>query len=318
MRSTLPSLRDLLASGGFRLRSGTRADCARCEGLSRGTVGYNSEVAHCFRCGWSANRFQLARELGLAGGPREWRRLHRLRKKPGSADTLHSASNVSAAKGAQARVPVLLEPPLNRLFPPPVQPEDFRCGGERGPADQPPQAEACATRGQRASVRRESRRRAQNEKEIRAFTRWREARLRQVSDRYWGLSRAALRAAQALRAAGATLMPDSATLGLDNATLGLDSATLGPDGATLTLDGATLTLDSAGRAPAGIALTPAEQELAWDALARFYHAEAELNAAFDLLMCSKAGAWLEDDARIEELFVMWSSVAQALLPVRVS
>jgi hypothetical protein len=28
------------------------------------------EVAHCFRCGWKANRFQLARELGLVKSPR--------------------------------------------------------------------------------------------------------------------------------------------------------------------------------------------------------------------------------------------------------
>jgi hypothetical protein len=214
MRSTLPSLRDLLAEGGFRLRTATRADCARCQGRSRGTVSYNSEVAHCFRCGWSANRFRLARELGLA---RPWRRL---------------------------------------------QPVGFSCGGERSPANEPPQAEDSATRvsslhSPASGTRRELRRRAQNEKEIRAFTRWREARLRQVSACYWGLSRAALRA---------------------------------------------------GRALASGALTPAEQELAWDALARFYHAEADLNAAFDLLMCSKASHWLNDDARIEDLFVCWKEI----------
>ena len=258
MRSTLPSLRDLLASGGFRLRSGTRADCARCEGNSRGTVGYNSEVAHCFRCGWSANRFQLARELGLARGPSQWRRLHRLRKKSGNADTFRCASNVSAAKGAQARVPVLLKPPLNLLFPKTVQHADFRCGRERGPTNQPPQAEACATRGQRASVRRELRRRARHDAAIRAFTRWREARLRQVCDSYLGLSRAALRAGRALASGG-------------------------------------LTLD--------------EQELAWDALARFYNEEARLGAVLDFLSCAKAGAWLEDDVCIEELFQHWREIS---------
>jgi hypothetical protein len=105
------------------------------------------------------------------------------------------------------------------------------------------------------------RRRRRHETAIRDFARWREARLRQVSNTYLGLSRAALRA---------------------------------------------------GKALASGALTPAEQELAWDALARFHHAEAGLNAAFDLLMCAKAGAWLEDDASIEDLFL----VAQALLPVR--
>jgi hypothetical protein len=173
-------MRDLLASGGFRLRSATRADCARCEGRSRGTVSYNDEVAHCFRCGWAANRYQLAREVG--------------------------------------------------------------------------HAEASPTGAQRAMTRGAGRRRARQEADIRAFAAWREGRLRQVSDRYWGLSRAALRAKRAL---------------------------------------------------ASGALTAAEQELAWDALARFYHAKAELGAAFDLLMCAKASAWLEDDVRIEDLFRMW-------------
>ncbi len=196
-----PSLRDLLAWGGFRLRTDRRADCARCQGGSRGTVGYNDEVAHCFRCGWKANRYQLARELGY--GPR-WRMLQ------------------LAGVGSQ---------------------------GGRSPSNQTPQAEACAT----GMLRRELRRR-RHETAIRDFARWREARLRHVSDKHVGLSRAALRA---------------------------------------------------GRALASGALTPDEQELAWGALARFYHAEAELNAAFDFLMCFKASPWLEDDARIEDLFEMW-------------
>ena len=103
-------------------------------------------------------------------------------------------------------------------------------------------------------TRREFARRASHEKIIRAFTQWREARLREISGRYWALSRAALRAARAL-AAGS--------------------------------------------------LEPDEQELAWDALARFHNAEAELLAAFDLLMCARAGAWLEEDPRIERLYAMW-------------
>ena len=92
---------------------------------------------------------------------------------------------------------------------------------------------------------------------IRAFVRWREERLRQVSGQYWGLSRAAVRA---------------------------------------------------GRALASGALTPGEQELAWDALARFYHEEARLSAAFDLLMCTKAGAWLENDSGSKSLFAMWRNM----------
>src|SRR5215470_14427608 len=119
-------MRDLLAQGGFRLRTVTRADCARCTGRSRGTVSYNAEVAHCFRCGWSANRFQLARELGLARKVR---------------------------RGSRAN----------------------------------------------ARVRREAQRQAKNEREIRAFTRWRDERLRHVSDRYYAHSRAAVRAGAALR-----------------------------------------------------------------------------------------------------------------------
>lgn len=117
-------MRDLLAQAGFLLRTATRADCVHCAGRSRGTVSYNAEVAHCFRCDWSANRLTLARELGL---PRKTRA------------------------------------------------------------------------GWRAKTRRESWRRAKNEKEIRAFTQWRDERLRQVSDRHCALSRAAARAEQALR-----------------------------------------------------------------------------------------------------------------------
>ncbi|HEV2521421.1 MAG TPA: hypothetical protein VGT24_03490 [Candidatus Acidoferrales bacterium] len=200
---------DLLAQAGFVVRTATRADCGRCTGRSQGTVSYNAEVAHCFRCDWSANRYTLVRDLGLAGRA--------------------SACRFSPASS-------------NR---------------------QPRQAEACPAKTRPARMRRarrteirDLRRRRENECEIRAFTRWRDERLRQVSGRYCALSRAALRAEQALRT-------------------GL--------------------------------LTPEEQSLAWDALARFYHEEARLSAAFDFLMCAKASQWLEDDTRIEDLFVAWKN-----------
>ena len=43
-------------------------------------------------------------------------------------------------------------------------------------------------------------------------------------------------------------------------------------------------------------------EPAWDALARFYHAEADLSAALDFLTCARASRWLEEDAQIEDVF----------------
>jgi hypothetical protein len=46
-------------------------------------------------------------------------------------------------------------------------------------------------------------------------------------------------------------------------------------------------------------------EEAWDALARFYHAEAQLSAAFDWLMFTKASAWLETDSSPVEVFETW-------------
>ncbi len=58
-------MQDLLERAGFRLRRRSRADCIHCPGRSRGTVSFNSEVAHCFRCGWKANTYILARDLGL-------------------------------------------------------------------------------------------------------------------------------------------------------------------------------------------------------------------------------------------------------------
>jgi hypothetical protein len=58
-------MRELLCRAGFRVRSGTRADCAHCKGSSRGTVAYTDQVAYCHRCQWRANRVLLERELGL-------------------------------------------------------------------------------------------------------------------------------------------------------------------------------------------------------------------------------------------------------------
>jgi hypothetical protein len=50
-------------------------------------------------------------------------------------------------------------------------------------------------------------------------------------------------------------------------------------------------------------------EEAWDALARFYHAEAQLSAAFDWLMFIKASDWLEGDSTPSEVFDSWRSDA---------
>lgn len=61
-------MRSLLEVAGFRVRSGTRADCVHCEGHSRGTVAFTGEVAFCHRCKWTANTLTLARELGLLRG----------------------------------------------------------------------------------------------------------------------------------------------------------------------------------------------------------------------------------------------------------
>jgi hypothetical protein len=50
-------------------------------------------------------------------------------------------------------------------------------------------------------------------------------------------------------------------------------------------------------------------EEAWDALARFYHAEAQLSAAFDWLMFTRASVWLEQDSTPVEVFEVWKSHA---------
>ena len=167
-------MRLLLETAGFRVRGATRADCVRCEGQSRGTVAFTTEVAYCHRCKWTANTLTLARELGLLSG------------------------NPRAA----------------------------------------------------SAYREEARRRAILEGEIKRFDAWRESKIRQVSDKYRLLSRAAVHAENVL-----AQFPDC--------------------------------------------------EQAWDALARFCHAEARLLAAFDWLMFTKASVWLEEDSTPVELFDTW-------------
>ncbi len=101
-----------------------------------------------------------------------------------------------------------------------------------------------------STFREEARRRAGLEGEIKRFDAWRESKIRQVSDKYRLLSRAAVHAENVL-----AQFPDC--------------------------------------------------EQAWDALARFYHAEARLLAAFDWLMFTKASVWLEEDSTPVELFDTW-------------
>jgi hypothetical protein len=48
-----------------------------------------------------------------------------------------------------------------------------------------------------------------------------------------------------------------------------------------------------------------ECEAAWDALARFYHAEPDLSAIFDWFMFTKASNWLEVDSTPVEVFQTW-------------
>lgn len=96
----------------------------------------------------------------------------------------------------------------------------------------------------------EARRRASVEGEIKHFDAWRESKIRQVSEKYRQLSRAAVHAGNVLKA-----FPDC--------------------------------------------------EEAWDALARFYHVEAQISAAFDWLMFTKASMWLEEDSTPLELFYAW-------------
>jgi hypothetical protein len=48
-----------------------------------------------------------------------------------------------------------------------------------------------------------------------------------------------------------------------------------------------------------------DEELAWRALARFYHSEAQLSRSLDFLTFAKAGVWLDGDSRPPEVFGHW-------------
>jgi hypothetical protein len=171
-------MRSLLERAGFGICSATRADCVHCEGGSRGTIAFTSEVAFCHRCKWRANVVTLAHELGLLNG---------------------NSEAVSA-------------------------------------------------------LRQMAQERAEKEAELNRFEQWRQARIREISDRYRSLSKAAIYAEQVLHE-----YPDC--------------------------------------------------EEALDALARFYHQEAKLSAAFDWLAFAKASNWLEEDSTPAEVFVTWRSHA---------
>jgi hypothetical protein len=100
------------------------------------------------------------------------------------------------------------------------------------------------------AFREEARRRAGLDGEIKRFEVWRDARIREVSDRYRLLSRAAIRATEAL-----AKFPDT--------------------------------------------------EEAWEVLARFYHAVAQLSSAFDWLTFAKVSEWLETESSPVEVFEAW-------------
>jgi hypothetical protein len=167
----------LLEKSGFRVHN-KRADCAHCEGGSRLTVSFTEDFAYCHRCKWKANKFTLARHIGLLSD----------------------------------------------------------------------KSEAAST------FREEARQRASVQVEIKHFDAWRDAKIRQVSNKYRLLSRTALCATEVL-----TKFPDC--------------------------------------------------EAAWSALARFYHSEARLSAAFDWLVFAKASAWLELDSTPSEIFDAWRNNA---------
>jgi hypothetical protein len=104
------------------------------------------------------------------------------------------------------------------------------------------------------AFRENAKRRAAIDGEIKRSEMWLDARIREVSDRYRPLSRAAVHANDVL-----AQFPDC--------------------------------------------------EPAWDALVRFYHAEAQTLATFDWLMFTKASAWLEEDSTPFEVFEIWRSHA---------
>lgn len=60
-----------------------------------------------------------------------------------------------------------------------------------------------------------------------------------------------------------------------------------------------------------VLLSYPEEELAWDALARWYHAEAKLSRAFDFLMFTKPSEWLERSSTPSEVFLLWKEEARA-------
>lgn len=104
-----------------------------------------------------------------------------------------------------------------------------------------------------SAFREEARRREHSRVEIKHFEIWRETRIREVSDHYHSLSKAAIRACEVL--------------------------------------------------------PKFDCDEAWDALARFYHAEAQLSAAFDWLMFTKVGVWLEEDSTPVKVFAAWRRYA---------
>jgi hypothetical protein len=52
-------------------------------------------------------------------------------------------------------------------------------------------------------------------------------------------------------------------------------------------------------------------EEAWDALARYYHAKADLHGALDFLACVRVSQWLEQDSNIEDVFSLYQEQARA-------
>lgn len=62
------------------------------------------------------------------------------------------------------------------------------------------------------------------------------------------------------------------------------------------------------KASAVLAKFPDSEE-AWEVLARFYHAAAQLCAAFDWLMFTKVSEWLESGSSPVEVFESWRSRA---------
>lgn len=53
----------------------------------------------------------------------------------------------------------------------------------------------------------------------------------------------------------------------------------------------------------------ADCEPGWEALARFYHEEAQLSMALDWLTFTKVSIWLEEDSTVSQVFDAWRSHA---------